>query len=217
MTIIKHLKMSLKTHDRLRGSQRGERRFCVLDVGSKQMQDSNYFGRIAKAMRDGGHADLLNYLLNYDLSEYDVRKLPQTAALRDQKVRSFDAFQEWWYTKLKDGRLLDEHEGWQQEISVEEIKLDYFEQMKLQNVQRRGTANKLQAFLEKACPGLTRLQARESLNLNGRMIKRPYVYQFPTLNKLRDHWDKKFGGPYPWPKMAEMAERSSASESGDPF
>ncbi len=190
-----------------------ERRFCVLDVGCKQIQDSNYFGRIAKSMRDGGSACLLGYLLNYDLSKYDVRKLPQTAALRDQKVRSFDAFQEWWYGKLKDGRLLDEHEGWSREISVEEVKVDYFEQMKLQNTQRRGTSNRLQSFIEKACPGVVRVQSRESLNIHGRMIRRPYIYQLPPLEELREHWDKKFGGPYPWPKIDVLAD----NQPGDPF
>jgi len=195
-----------------------ERRFCLLDVGSAHMQDSNYFGRIAAGLRDGGHAHLLNFLLTYDISKYDVRKLPQTAGLRDQKVRSFDAFQEWWYGKLKDGRLLGEHEDWQQEIAVEDLKVDYFEQMKLENVQRRGTSTRLQAFLEKACPGLSRIQARESLNIGGRLIKRPYVYQFPSLEKLRKHWDSKFGGPYPWPENLEVRDGGvKNNKKKDPF
>lgn len=190
-----------------------ERRFCVLDVSAARMQDSNYFGRIAQSLRDGGYASLLNYLLSYDLSNYDVRKLPQTAALRDQKERSFDAFQEWWYNKLKDGRLLAEHDSWKQEVAVEEMKLDYFEEMKLQNTSRRGSVARLQSFLEKACPDLVRIQSREALTLGERTIQRPYIYQFPELNAARDHWDKKFGGPYPWPEAMQV--RGEGVE--DPF
>ena len=39
-------------------------------------------------MDNGGRAALLHYLLGLDLSGFDVRAVPQTAALADQKTRS---------------------------------------------------------------------------------------------------------------------------------
>jgi hypothetical protein len=52
------------------------------------MQDGDYFGAIAREMNNGGREALLDLLLNRDLSEFDVRKVPHTAALAEQKAHS---------------------------------------------------------------------------------------------------------------------------------
>jgi hypothetical protein len=64
------------------------RRFFVVDVAAHRMQDTDYFGAIAREMDNGGREALLDLLLERDLCEFDVRKVPQTAALLDQKARS---------------------------------------------------------------------------------------------------------------------------------
>src|SRR5262245_27194273 len=64
------------------------RRYFVLEVASTHMQDHPYFARIARQMDNGGRSALLHYLLNLDISRFDVRTVPQTAALADQKTRS---------------------------------------------------------------------------------------------------------------------------------
>ena len=64
------------------------RRYFVLDVRRAHMQDHKYFAAIARQMDNGGRAALLHYLLNLDISGFDVRAVPQTAALADQKTRS---------------------------------------------------------------------------------------------------------------------------------
>ena len=64
------------------------RRYFVLDVSAAHMQDYRYFAGIARQMDNGGRAALLHYLLNLDVTAFDVRAVPQTAALADQKTRS---------------------------------------------------------------------------------------------------------------------------------
>jgi hypothetical protein len=64
------------------------RRYFVLDVSAAHMQDHKYFAAIARQMDYGGRAALLHYLRNVDISSFDVRAVPQTAALADQKTRS---------------------------------------------------------------------------------------------------------------------------------
>jgi hypothetical protein len=64
------------------------RRYFVLDVSSAHMQDHKYFAAIARQMDKGGRGALLYYLLNLDISRFDLRAVPQTAALADQKTRS---------------------------------------------------------------------------------------------------------------------------------
>ncbi len=185
-----------------------ERRFCVLDVSKDQMQNSSYFGQIHRDLRRGGFENLLHYLLHVDLTHWDVRKLPQTKALRDQKIQSFTPEQEWWYGKLMDGKLLTEHAGWEEEVLVEELKNDFIEYTRQFNMSRRGTATRLGHFLRRACPDeqLQRFQSSETVTIGDRTLQRPYFYTMPSLDECRSWWDKEFGGPYDWPKIEKAPE-----------
>lgn len=63
-----------------------ERRYFVLDVPDHpHKQDSAYFGAIAAQMNAGGLAAMFHDLQERDLSGFDVRRVPQTTALADQK------------------------------------------------------------------------------------------------------------------------------------
>ncbi len=183
-----------------------ERRFCVLDVGDKRMQDNGYFGRIAEGMRSGGYGHLLHSLLTYDLTKFDPRNLPQTKALQEQKMLSFEPVCDWWFQKLQAGKLLAEHDVWKENVMVEELIADFIEYShQWANMSYRGSATKLGQFLSRACPEgeLRKWQGHEGAVLNGRMIQRPYYYKFPALAVLRAHWDAKFGGPYAWHQAEE--------------
>jgi hypothetical protein len=63
-----------------------ERRFCVIDVSEKHIQDHQYFAAIQEELDKGGREALLHYLLNYDLTGINLRVFPQTSALMEQKV-----------------------------------------------------------------------------------------------------------------------------------
>ena len=68
-----------------------ERRWAVFDIGEEHMQDHAYFAAIDEEMNNGGREALLYYLLNFDLSQVDLRTIPKTAALLDQQIESDDA------------------------------------------------------------------------------------------------------------------------------
>ena len=61
-----------------------ERRFFVLDVSNKHMQDHGYFQPIFEQMDSGGREAMLYDLLRYDYSEINLKEIPRTAALLDQ-------------------------------------------------------------------------------------------------------------------------------------
>lgn len=74
------------------------RRFFCLDVPDTYRGDTKYFGKIDAQMRSGGDGALLYTLLKRDLSGRDIRAVPQTAMLADQKAqtrRGVDALIEW--------------------------------------------------------------------------------------------------------------------------
>lgn len=188
-----------------------DRRFCVIDVNENRIQDFSYFSRISKDLRNGGYSNLLYYLMNYPLSGFGVRNIPKTSALQDQKVLSFTPEEEWWYSKLQAGKLLSEHDCWIDEVPVEQITADFVQYTRAFNISKRGSSTRLGQFLRKVCPGtLERFQGSDSVTVklaNGDTVtlNRPYYYRFPALGALREHWDKRFGGPYRWHKEPETA------------
>lgn len=82
-----------------------ERRFFVLDVGDAHKQDSRYFAHIERAMEGGGYENLLHFLQTLDLSEFEVRTVPQTAALRDQQAQSLRGVAAYVYDRLWKGEV----------------------------------------------------------------------------------------------------------------
>src|SRR3954468_8668933 len=80
-----------------------ERRFCVMDVSDSHIRDIPYFDAINAQMEGVGLAAMLHEFLHRDLSGFNVRQVPQTEALADQKRHSLDSLSRWWSTVLHRG------------------------------------------------------------------------------------------------------------------
>ena len=80
-----------------------ERRFFVLDVGEEHKQEIPYFAAINKEMENGGCAAMLHELLRHDLRDFEVRAVPGTAALDEQKKLTLDTPESWWRDVLHRG------------------------------------------------------------------------------------------------------------------
>lgn len=90
-----------------------ERRYFVVDVSPARRGDFKYFGAIKKELTNGGLAAMLHDLLEYDLREFNVRDIPQTSALLDQKVLSLTGVDKWLYDCLQSGQVPD---GWDSHV-----------------------------------------------------------------------------------------------------
>jgi hypothetical protein len=81
-----------------------ERRFAVLQMGEGRMEDHKDFAAIDAQMDNGGREALLYHLLfEIDLSKINLRIIPKTEALLDQKIETLGAFEKWWLTTLREG------------------------------------------------------------------------------------------------------------------
>ena len=82
-----------------------ERRFCVLEVCPADKQNHKYFSAIKEQMDNGGFAAMLYDLLHYDLKDFNVRAVPSTNALVDQKIQSLQGPEAWLYDCLQRGQI----------------------------------------------------------------------------------------------------------------
>jgi hypothetical protein len=89
-----------------------ERRYFVLRVSDEKAQDKTYFAKLDHWWRNGGKAALLGYLLGYDLSGFDIRTPPNTAALEAQKLLSLTPLDAWLFERLTDGRISTTDSDW---------------------------------------------------------------------------------------------------------
>ena len=185
-----------------------DRRFLVLDVGDEKMQDVAFFSKLCAQMNKGGYEALLHTLMTKDLSEYNVRRIPQTAALLEQKVRTFSGEEEWWFSKLQSSRIVEDDESWPQRVYVSAMCYDFTTYCRLWGSTSRSNSTRLGKFMNKALPSgsVTRVQlAGEHMVMHQdgckRPTKRPHAYLVPSLEECREHWDKHFGGPYTWPEI----------------
>ncbi|MFU2208951.1 primase-helicase family protein [Solidesulfovibrio sp. C21] len=80
-----------------------ERRYVVLDVSTKYMQDRKYFKAMNSEFENDGAGALLDYLLKYDYSSIDVGVVPKTQALWEQTLLSSPVEFKFWYQMLEDG------------------------------------------------------------------------------------------------------------------
>jgi hypothetical protein len=88
-----------------------ERRYFVLDVSDNRIGDRQYFKELDEQMTNGGLAAMIHELLNRDISDFEVRDIPQTEALAEQKTLSLDSLDKWWLAVLERGFVWESRYG----------------------------------------------------------------------------------------------------------
>lgn len=152
-----------------------ERRFAVFDVSEDRKRDSGYFSALAAEMNNGGPEALLSFLLSYDYSGVDLRRIPSTAALMENKLRTADPIVRWWAAVLEAGAQIQENDEWQDCI-IAGVLLDEFQKF-MRNDRRYTSASDASAFgkeLKYLCSGAKKSNKR----ING---KQHWCYCFPPL------------------------------------
>jgi tRNA A37 threonylcarbamoyladenosine biosynthesis protein TsaE len=181
-----------------------ERRFAVLDIGTEKMQNHHYFTAISHEMNNGGREALLDHLLNFDLSLVNLRKIPITDALLEQKLESLEPVQKWWLEVLRRGYLprrdRDAVKGvWMRECTAEDLLADYRIFTAATHAQRRSTETALGIGLRKLVPGLKRGKLVVRLyNADGEYSAKLQSYEFPELEMCRKAMEKKLGHDMDW-------------------
>jgi len=77
-----------------------ERRYFVLDVAETQMQNTAYFTAIVDELNNGGREALLTLLMKWNSGGLNLRDVPQTSALQEQKELSFEPLERFVFDLL---------------------------------------------------------------------------------------------------------------------
>ncbi|TYO60787.1 hypothetical protein FXV83_41960 [Bradyrhizobium hipponense] len=178
-----------------------ERRFVVLDVNPRCAQDRAYFADMDDELNKGGRGRLLHDLLTFDLDQVDLWHLPQTQALLEQKIRSLDTIDDFWFNRL--------HEGgeWPQQIACDLLYAEYLKAASQVGVGRKRGAAEFGKRLAKLVPDLRRF--RPAIEVDPGVVKRVWSYDMPSLDECRAAFDDLLGQPVDWPALPpERGERA---------
>lgn len=166
-----------------------ERRFAVFDVSDARQQDTAYFAAIHRELAAGGAAALLHRLKTFDLSTINLREIPQTVALLDQKLESASALVRWWFELLKRG-LFGHGDGWPEEVGRDALFGEY-RRFVLDLRERPVGDTVFGKELHGLCPSLGSRRPRGEAG-------RQRVYVLPPIERCRAEFEKAIRAPIAW-------------------
>ena len=176
------------------------RRFAAFTVSDQHMQDIEYFKKIETQMENGGSAALLHYLLHYDGSGIDLRRVPQTAALVDQKDLSMTPVQRFWKNCLMKGSNTDVwSEKWDLSVECAGLHKLYCEEAGKLGLRHRANETELGMQLKKLVPSLRKRREWYTISYGRHEQKRRhYVWDFPDLDTCRRAFENVMNCKYDW-------------------
>jgi Mesyanzhinovviridae DNA primase len=181
------------------------RRYFVLDVLEAKRGDRAYFDAIVKQMEcDGGREALLDLLLGRDISKFDIRDAPQTAALAEQKQ----------FSRREIDQLI--------EVIAEHGELPCAHSSKA-NVAITTGEERGEGFYA-ACKKLVRGLSYSSASVISKALRKDWgcrswkdTYrrgiEFPPLAELREKFDERHG-PQEWGEPEEWLLPGAGFDSG---
>jgi hypothetical protein len=115
-------------HDWVVPATADERRFFVLDVSEARIGDRNFFVELVDAIYSEEAGAFLHHLLQLDLDSFQIRDVPITAALDEQKLVGADSLTRFWFACLRSGTILNTtFAEWPKIVSKETFRRAYFD------------------------------------------------------------------------------------------
>jgi hypothetical protein len=179
------------------------RRFFVPTVSTARMQDHDYFNDMKSDLEAEGYEALLWYFLHeVDLTDFNVRKVPQTGGLREQRDQSLEPLDVWWVELLEAGVITGSDPmhpnmavsgAYQREIKTTTLRYGE-ENTQVRHVTQRGLMDQARSIEPKLRNISDHVLAKYLTDRGckpGRVMrKRGWV--FPTLFKCREDWVKRY-------------------------
>lgn len=197
-----------------------EGRYFVLDVSAHRKDDHAYFKKLRDEMNNGGRAALLKYLMSVDLSDFQVRAIPDTAALGQQKVQGLKNVEKFWFDMLDTGEMLvdfttiDGRAGSWVEKAIRVDRSEFQERYSKWLTHRKFDGAEVAPAIvgkklnEMLCGRLETVRTKEG-------TKRPRQYVFPTLPDCRNLFQSFMGSTMEWDEPIDEQEPDDEVEMDD--
>lgn len=187
-----------------------ERRFAVWDVHPRCAQNSDYFREMDAELDAGGREALLYDLLHFDLASVNLRQIPRTQALLDQKVRSLDSVESWLFNALMRGTSTRQASQWLTYVPTCILMDDYIETAERIGIKRKAEETTFANKVRKILPMITRRRDYAELK-DGR--RRVWHWQMPTLAEARAAFEAAAQQPVDWDDID--GEPEPAADAGE--
>ena len=128
-----------------------ERRYCVIDVANDKRGSYDYFCELAKACDSVEvQQHFLWEMLSIDLFDFNIRKVPETNAMKDQRLMSINSVARWLLAGFSAGSL-HEMDSWHLDYSTNELFQSYLAWANANRIvnNERLTSQQLSRFLGK--------------------------------------------------------------------
>jgi hypothetical protein len=198
------------------------RRFLIPTVSTVHMQDTVYFNAIQDQLDNGGYGALLYHFLHeIDLAGFNVRLVPQTEGLREQRDQSLSPLDTWWCELLESGTLI----GSDPEAPGSAVSGAYQRQIEIGGSSFSSSQIRLvnqPGLFDQARVIEPRLKSHTSEHKLGNFLKamgcdntkrvlRKRGWTFPPLLECRAEWEKRYPS-YKWrnPEITEWRAEDEA-------
>ena len=164
-----------------------DRRYFVLDVPNSRRNDHDFFKRLIYEQNNGGSEALLQTLMDFDLSDFEVRNIPETPARLEQKLLGMDMLNKWWFDVLSDkdfliGRKLLNFDD-DNRVVISDLFYSFDEYAKLHNPRHRLWP------VKRFCGQFRKLVSNVEIK---RIGSEPREYQFPSINECKLFYAEKY-------------------------
>lgn len=181
----------------------GERRFMMVEVSDKFMQDDSYFNLLIRQMKNGGYSAMLHDLLATDLGDWHPRRVVRTKALLGQQMLSMDVYDKWMVDIATNG-VIPGHDPEDPSFAYSGPHNHLLDWEGFDSARERpGLDQALEGMLRKHRTA-TIYDAKEKLKKDyGVMGERPFIrslgrqlrgWRFPPLAEVRAKLSKRFNG-----------------------
>ena len=164
-----------------------DRRYFVVNVSDSRKNDHDFFKNLIHEQTHGGSEALLQVLMDYDLSKFEVRNIPETPARLEQKMLSMDILQKWWVDVLSDedftiGEKVLDLDNYNR-IVISDLTTSFDEYAKEHNPKHRLWS------VKRFCGQFRKLVSNVEVKRRG---SGPREYEFPPLNECRFFFAEKY-------------------------